>query len=100
MEPTLAAMVVDDVRRLWRRWRAPRLLADRLALPRPLASELAAAARRLDKMRRRIHRLRKVQKLFHYWHVIHRPFALIMYLIMFIHIIVALLFGISWRTTA
>ena len=39
---------------------------------------------------RRIALLSKVQRLFHYWHVFHKPFAVIMYLIMFVHI------GIAW----
>lgn len=35
-------------------------------------------------------------KLFHYWHVIHKPFAYTMVIIMFIHIGVAIYFGYTW----
>lgn len=34
--------------------------------------------------------------LFHYWHVIHKPFAYTMIVIMFIHIGVAITFGYTW----
>ena len=44
----------------------------------------------------RIHYLRLMQSLFKYWHVAHLPFALIMLIIMFIHIIVTVSFGYKW----
>jgi hypothetical protein len=34
--------------------------------------------------------------LFHYWHVFHKPFAFIMYIIMLIHIGIALWLGYRW----
>ncbi len=36
------------------------------------------------------------QRLLHHWHIIHKPFAIVMLLIMVIHVIVALLFGYRW----
>jgi hypothetical protein len=45
---------------------------------------------------RRIAFLKVVQPMLHYWHVIHKPFAYVMVIIMFIHIGVAILFGYSW----
>jgi cell division protein FtsB len=50
-------------------------------------------------LKQRMMRLNQIRRLFHYWHIIHRPLALIMYIVMFIHIVVALLFGISWRSS-
>ena len=44
----------------------------------------------------KIHYLRMMQSLFKYWHVAHLPFALIMLIIMFIHIIVTVAFGYRW----
>ncbi|MCB0746798.1 MAG: hypothetical protein KDC90_04975 [Ignavibacteriae bacterium] len=44
----------------------------------------------------RIHYLRLMQSLFKYWHVAHLPFALIMLIIMFIHIVVTVTFGYRW----
>lgn len=44
----------------------------------------------------RLTNLTITQKLFRYWHIFHLPFALIMFVIMIIHIIVAFLFGYGW----
>jgi len=44
----------------------------------------------------RIGMLRTMQKLFRYWHIIHLPFAIIMFLIMIIHIAIAVAFGYIW----
>lgn len=44
-------------------------------------------------LRRRLVLLSKVRRLFHHWHVIHKPFAVIMYLFMLVHIAVAWMTG-------
>ena len=38
----------------------------------------------------------QLQGLFHYWHVIHKPFAIVMYLFMIVHIVVASVTGYGW----
>lgn len=45
---------------------------------------------------RRIGLLRTFQKLFHYWHIAHLPFAIAMFVIMFIHVGVTIIFGYKW----
>ncbi|MGE5436686.1 MAG: hypothetical protein ACM3O3_05610 [Syntrophothermus sp.] len=45
---------------------------------------------------RRIGILRLMQKMFKYWHIVHLPFAIAMFVIMIIHIVVALTFGYKW----
>lgn len=45
---------------------------------------------------RKIGTLRTMQKLFRYWHIFHLPFALSMFIIMFIHIIITITFGYKW----
>jgi hypothetical protein len=45
---------------------------------------------------RRIAVLGQVQRVFHYWHVVHKPFAIIMYMVMGIHIAVAMATGYAW----
>jgi len=45
---------------------------------------------------RRIGMLHTMQKLFGYWHVVHLPFALIMFIIMVVHISVEIVFGYKW----
>lgn len=50
--------------------------------------------RRLAARRRRT--LGLARRLLHHWHVIHRPFAWIMLVFMFVHVAVTLLFGFRW----
>jgi hypothetical protein len=45
---------------------------------------------------RRIGLLRTMQKFFRYWHIVHLPFAITMFIIMFIHIGVTVAFGYRW----
>ncbi len=45
---------------------------------------------------RRIGLLQTMQKIFRYWHVVHLPFAIIMFIIMFVHIAVTIIFGYRW----
>lgn len=45
---------------------------------------------------RRIGLLHTTQTLFKYWHVVHLPFAIIMFIIMIIHIAVEFVFGYRW----
>ena len=40
--------------------------------------------------------LEPFQRLFGYWHLLHLPLAAVMFLIMFVHIAVAVLFGYTW----
>ena len=47
-------------------------------------------------LQRRIGMLRTMQKFFKYWHIIHLPFAIVMFAIMFIHVIVTIIFGYKW----
>jgi hypothetical protein len=47
-------------------------------------------------LNRRIGMLRSMQKLFKYWHVVHLPFAITMFVIMLIHIGVTITFGYRW----
>ena len=47
-------------------------------------------------LQQRILVLNRVQRLFHYWHVFHKPFAILMYVIMFVHVGVAVWLGYTW----
>ena len=59
-------------------------------------SAVLGAVKREEVLERRISRLNKMQKLFKYWHVAHRPFALIMLVIVVVHVIVTLALGYKW----
>lgn len=91
------AMILSDLLRpvTWSRIR--RQLIEEFRLPKEEITNLLEMAKRKARLSRRMARLDRILRLFHYWHIVHRPFAAVMYLFMAIHIIVALLFGISWK---
>jgi len=66
-----------------------RIKSDRL-------KELIKGIRQKELLERRISLWSKMQQLFHYWHVIHKPFAIIMYIIMTVHVLVAVYTGYIW----
>ena len=95
---TLFLVLIGDLKRKWRSWKARRLIRSHYPAHAHHLDELVRTASRKSLLQVRIARLRHIHQWFHYWHVIHRPFAFVMYLIMLVHVVVALLFGISWRT--
>jgi hypothetical protein len=67
-------------------------------VPAPLARELAGVVREKALLRRRILLWDKLHRVFHHWHVVHKPFAIVMYLFVVVHVAVATLagYGFSW----
>jgi hypothetical protein len=67
-------------------------------LPPALARELADVVRQKALLRRRIRLWNALHRLFHHWHVIHRPFAVVMYLFVLVHVAVATAtgYGLGW----
>jgi len=66
------------------------------ALPGGQRRRILKLARRKALAERRVLLLARIERIFHHWHVIHKPFAIIMVLIMIVHVGVALLFGYRW----
>jgi hypothetical protein len=66
------------------------------SVPRPLLGEFARTLRQKALARRRILLWGRLHELFHYWHVLHKPFALVMYLFMIVHVAVAVVTGYGW----
>jgi len=93
---TLLGWIASDIAMPFRLLALRRELAGRKGLERREFSRLIRLARRRAILRRRMAFLRRAQKALHYWHVIHRPFALVMVIIMFVHITVSWLFGYRW----
>ncbi len=60
------------------------------------ASGAMDSAREWVLLTRRLHLFRQINSLFHYWHVFHKPFAVIMILVMIVHVAVAVLLGYTW----
>jgi len=46
---------------------------------------------------RRLLLFHQIRDLFHYWHVFHKPFAVIMLLVMMVHVAVAVMLGYTWH---
>ena len=65
-------------------------------VPRPLYREFERVVQQKALARRRILLWDRMHELFHYWHVMHKPFALVMYLFMAVHVAVAVMTGYAW----
>jgi hypothetical protein len=63
------------------------------SVPRPVVREFERVVREKAQLRRRILLWDRVHELFHYWHVLHKPFALVMYVFLIVHVAVALATG-------
>lgn len=92
----LAGWLVSDLVMPFRLFALRRELAAHKGLDRGEFGRLIKLARKRAVLRRRMAFLRRAEKALHYWHVIHRPFALVMVIIMFVHITVSWLFGYRW----
>ncbi len=89
-------MALSDLLRPFQVYRLKRLLAGELQLQEPYLHRAVQLAWRKIKLQRRTLALNQVQRLFHYWHVFHKPFAIIMYIIMLVHVGVAVWLGYAW----
>ncbi|TFG97071.1 MAG: hypothetical protein E4H13_11430 [Calditrichales bacterium] len=58
--------------------------------------EIQMLSRQKVVLQRRLTLWQRIHKIFHNWHIIHKPFAVIMYLIMIVHVTIAILFGYRW----
>jgi hypothetical protein len=65
-------------------------------VPKQLVGEFLRVARRKAALKRRIVFWEALHRVFHYWHVIHKPFAVVMYVFMIVHIVVASMTGYGW----
>ena len=65
-------------------------------IPGKAMSEILSLAKRKASLTRRRAVLDIVSSVFHYWHVIHKPFAIVMIVIMLVHVTVVTLMGYKW----
>ncbi|MDH5755412.1 MAG: hypothetical protein OEZ55_01925 [Nitrospinota bacterium] len=68
------------------------LMSDK-TMPTSVKKQLFSMIREKNNMLRSRNFLSTAQRLLHYWHVFHKPLAVMMFIVMFIHIIVWYLFG-------
>lgn len=82
---TLAPKLADIRRRL-----------NEIDVPQNDIKKIIVLAKQKAKLKRKTDFLGTAHKLLHHWHVFHKPFAIIMVVIMFVHIIVTVTFGFRW----
>jgi hypothetical protein len=92
---TLTALVrLAGVRRTIRK--NIRTVLHRAHLTRDKASAIQHAAEARVSLMQKAVALGQVQRLFHYWHLIHLPFTVIMFLTLAAHVAVTVLMGYTW----
>lgn len=91
----MALAVWQDLTARARTRRIRRLLARRGVRPEDRAAVLAGF-REQRRLQNQILLLRPFQRLFGYWHVLHLPLAIVMFIIMALHVGVAIAFGYGW----
>lgn len=67
-------------------------------LPPRVSHELVQVMRQKAALRRRIRLWDALHRVFHHWHVVHRPFAVVMYVFVLVHVVVASItgYGFAW----
>ncbi len=86
----LLRMVVDDLRL---RSAVRQFARDCRHVPPAAFRAFEQVVRQKALVRRRILLWDRLHELFHYWHVFHKPFAIVMYIFMLVHVAVALATG-------
>jgi hypothetical protein len=95
---TLRQLVSDD----FARWRATRVLARTVAaraggrLDRGTLRRVRKLARREMSLTQQARMLAGTQRLFRFWHVVHRPFAIAALVAVLVHVTVAVAMGATW----
>jgi len=89
-------LITSDLFRPIRRRMMRRRYRSKFKLPAHLHDQVFQIFWEKALLNRKIAFLNQVQTLFHYWHVFHKPFAIIMYLVMLIHVVVAVWLGYVW----
>ena len=92
----LWSLVKSEIMHWFRPYQAQKEIAAKWNIPHENLTEFLQTMHRQSLLRRRILLLNRVQQMFHYWHVVHKPFAIIMYVIMTVHVVVAVWTGYKW----
>lgn len=93
-DQSLAAVLLQlPLARLSFRVRLARFRHHIRRVPAPLLARFAQVARQKALLRQRLALWGRLRELFHYWHVIHKPFAVLLYLFMTVHVVVAWMTG-------
>ena len=78
------------------RWKMAKQFLKGSSASRSSKRDVIEILREERRLASKIANLEVMKKLFRYWHVIHKPFALIMLFIVIIHVIVTVTMGYTW----
>ena len=92
----LNLMIADLIRPFRSFTMRRRLRRSHPGLPPEKLGTLAGGIKELSILDRKVRFLDTTQRIFHYWHVIHRPFAYVVVVIMLIHVAVVTYLGYRW----
>ena len=90
------SLLFSDAWRPVRMFRQRKILRKEFNLGKHAARQITKIIRKKELLERRISLWNGIHELFHYWHVFHKPFAIIMYIIMLIHVLIAFYVGYTW----
>jgi hypothetical protein len=93
---SVGRLLADDLFRFRARRQFARRVMRKVLLPKQELHEFTQQSFARAILSRRVALLSQIHQVFHYWHVIHKPFAIIMYVIMLVHIGVAIWTGYGW----
>jgi hypothetical protein len=91
---SLGFLIAQDLRFAFGMWRFGGI--GRRHYPRAEAARLRGLVRSRILVERRRVFLRQSETLFGYWHTIHKPFAIVLYVMMTVHIAIAVWLGYAW----
>ena len=92
----IGSWMADSIRLRLQLLALRRELRAKSKLNRYMVSALIRAIRERRLLDRRMMFLKVAQRLLHHWHLIHRPFALVMFVILAVHVLVTTLLGYTW----
>jgi len=92
----IGSWMADSIRLRLQLLALRRELRAKSKLNRYMVSALIRAIRERRLLDRRMMFLKVAQRLLHHWHLIHRPFALVMFVILAVHALVTTLLGYTW----
>jgi hypothetical protein len=92
----IIALIISDISSFFKSRRIRKFLSYKFNIPRNDTRELVSLLQQRAKLDRRLQFWNRIHQMFHYWHVFHKPFAVIMYIIMLIHISITVWLGYTW----
>ncbi len=80
----------------WKYRKEIRRILGEYSLSRNAIKKISELVQKRLALKQRILVLEKIRLIFHYWHVIHLPFSLIVLVVLIVHVGVAIAFGYTW----